>query len=39
VAEVDQWEEAGYREEELRKKAKTAKKQYEDALRLEFFDF
>ena len=39
VAEVDQWEEAGYREEELRKKAKAAKKQYEDALRLEFFDF
>lgn len=39
VAEVDRWEEAGYQEEELRKKAKAAKKEYEDALRLEFFNF
>jgi hypothetical protein len=39
VAEVDQWENAGFQEEELRKKAKTAKKVYEDALREEFYDF
>lgn len=39
VAEVDQWENAGYREEEARKKAKAAKKAYEDALRREFFHF
>jgi hypothetical protein len=39
VAEVDRWEEADFREEELRKKAKAAKKEYEDALRLKFFGF
>jgi hypothetical protein len=39
VAEIDQWEAAGFREEELRDKAKAAKKEYEDALRLKFFSF
>jgi hypothetical protein len=39
VAEVDTWENADAKEEEARKKAKTAKKAYEDALRREFFDF
>jgi len=39
IAEVDQWEAAGFREEELQKKAKAAKREYEDALRLKFFSF
>jgi hypothetical protein len=39
IAEVDLWEEADYREEELRNKAKEAKKEYEDALRAKFFGF
>lgn len=37
VAEIDQWEHAGFREEEARKEAKAAKAAYEDALRLKFF--
>lgn len=39
VAEVDQWENAGFQEEGLRNKAKAAKKTYEAALRQEFYDF
>ncbi|MBB6143392.1 hypothetical protein HNQ77_001336 [Silvibacterium bohemicum] len=39
VAEVDEWENAGFREEEARKKAKAAKQAYEDILREEFFNF
>jgi hypothetical protein len=39
VAEIDRWEEAHFREEELRDKAKAAKKEYEDALREKFFGF
>jgi len=39
VAEVDRWEEAHFREEEFRDKAKAAKKEYEDALRMKFFGF
>ncbi len=39
VAEVDKWEAAHFREEELRNKAKAAKKVYEAALRLKFFGF
>jgi hypothetical protein len=39
VAEVDEWEAAHFREDELRNAVKAAKKQYEDALRLKFFDF
>jgi len=39
VAEVDQWEQAHYQEDEIRNKVKAAKKDYEDALRHKFFDF
>ena len=39
LAEVDKWELAGDAEEELRTAAKLAKKNYEGALREEFFDF
>jgi hypothetical protein len=39
VAEVDQWEQAHFREDEIRNKVKAAKKQYEDALREKFFGF
>ena len=39
VAEIDEWEEAGFREEEARDKVKAAKQQYEDALREKFFNF
>jgi hypothetical protein len=38
-AEIDAWEAAGFREEDARINAKTAKKQYEDALREKFFSF
>lgn len=39
VAEIDKWEEAHYREEELRNKVQSAKKEYEDALRERIFGF
>jgi hypothetical protein len=39
VAEVDQWEQAHFREDAIRSKVKAAKKQYEDALREKFYDF
>ena len=39
VAEVDQWEQAHFAEDDLRGKVKAAKKDYEDALRLKFFNF
>jgi hypothetical protein len=39
VAEIDQWEGAHFREEELRNAVKAAKKQYENALRRKFFGF
>jgi hypothetical protein len=39
VAEVDQWEQAHFREDELRSKVKAAKRQYEDALREKLFGF
>ncbi len=39
VAEVDKWEQAHFREDEIRSKVKAAKKQYEDALREKFFGF
>jgi energy-converting hydrogenase A subunit M len=39
VAEVDKWEAAHFREEEIREKVKIAKKKYEDALREKFFGF
>jgi hypothetical protein len=39
VAEVDQWEVAHFKEDDMRKKVKAAKKRYEDALREKFFGF
>jgi hypothetical protein len=39
VAEVDQWEAAHFREDDIRQKVKAAKKAYEDALRRAHFDF
>ena len=39
IAEVDQWEGAHFKEDEIRSKVKAAKKQYEDALRHKFFGF
>ena len=39
VAEVDEWENASFEEEDLRKKVKGAKENYENALRKQFFDF
>jgi hypothetical protein len=39
VAEVDKWEQAHFREDEVRNKVKAAKKQYEAALRKKLFDF
>ncbi len=38
VAEIDLWEGAHFREDELRNKVKAAKRDYEDALRHKFFD-
>ena len=38
-AENDEWQAAGFREEEAREKAKLAKENYEAALRERFFDF
>jgi ribosomal protein S20 len=38
-AEVDQWEQAHFRENEIRSRVKTAKKQYEDALREKLYRF
>ena len=39
VAQIDQWEQAGFNEDEAREHAKTAKKRYEMALRSKFFNF
>jgi hypothetical protein len=39
VAEVDKWEGASFKEDELRKQVKAAKKHYEDALRKKLFGF
>jgi hypothetical protein len=39
VAELDKWEQASMKEDAMRSKVKAAKKQYEDALREEFFGF
>lgn len=39
VAEIDEWEKAAMHEDDLRQKAKAAKKLYEDALREKFFNF
>jgi hypothetical protein len=37
IAEVDQWEAAAFREDDIRQKVRAAKKDYEDALRQKFF--
>jgi hypothetical protein len=39
VAEVDKWEAAHFKEDEIRREVKAAKKDYEDALRQKFFGF
>lgn len=39
VAEVDQWEAANFKEQEMRSRVKAAKKEYEAALRRKFFHF
>ena len=39
VAQVDQWENASDLEEKARNNAKVAKKDYENALRKEFYNF
>ena len=39
IAEVDKWEAAHFKEDEIRSKVKAAKKRYEDALREKFFGF
>jgi hypothetical protein len=39
MAEVDRWEQAHFREDEIRSKVKAAKRQYESAPREKFFGF
>jgi hypothetical protein len=39
LAQVDDWEHAHFNEEDARKKAKKAKKEYEDAIRRSTFGF
>lgn len=39
VAEVDKWEAAHFKEDDIRNDVKAAKKRYEDALRQKFFGF
>jgi hypothetical protein len=39
VAEVDKWEQAHFKEDEIRNKVKDAKKLYEDVLRKKFYGF
>jgi hypothetical protein len=39
IAEVDKWEAAHFKEDEIRAKVKAAKRRYEDALRKKFFGF
>ena len=39
VAEIDQWEAAGFKENKMQRQAIFKKRLYEDALRREFFDF
>ena len=38
-ADIDQWEQAAFHQQELGNEVKEAKKRYEDALRREFFNF
>jgi hypothetical protein len=39
IAEVDKWEQAHFKEDEIRSKVMAAKKRYEDALREKFYGF
>jgi hypothetical protein len=39
VAEIDKWEQAHFKEDQIRTKVKNAKKRYENALREKFFGF
>jgi hypothetical protein len=39
IADVDKWEDAHFKEDDVRNKVKAAKKAYEDALREKFFSF
>ena len=39
IAEVDRWEAAHFKEDEMRSKVKEAKEKYEDALREKLFGF
>ena len=39
AAEVDQWEQAHFKEDSIRSKVKAAKKRYEDALRKKLYHF
>jgi hypothetical protein len=39
IAEVDKWEDAHFREDDMRTKVKAAKRDYEGALRKKFFGF
>jgi hypothetical protein len=39
IAEVDKWEAAHFKEDDIRSKVKAAKRRYEDALRVKFFNF
>jgi len=39
VADIDKWEAAHFKVEDLRSSVQAAKKRYEDALREEFFGF
>ena len=39
VAEIDRWEAAHFKEDAMRDEVKAAKKRYEDALRMKFFNF
>ncbi len=38
IAEVDLWEAAAFKEDDIRRKVKAAKRDYEDGLRKKFFD-
>jgi hypothetical protein len=39
VADIDQWEQAHFEEDEMRNAVMEAKSNYEDALRAKFFGF
>jgi len=39
LAQIDLWEKAGFQEDDLRQKVKTAKAKYESAIRQKFFNF